>query len=130
MNPFLPPHISGSICPRHQRLRHHHGITYPCQLFQPYCPEVLPASRSQQTAGLIADGVPQDQGQDNASLYDNSYASYVSYDMEDTTDAPAEVCPCDQDIINRYLERHVNGMNDKMTSVTAGIQSIQEMLAN
>ena len=65
---------------------------------------VLPASLGHQTSGLITGSVSQGQGQgqdeDHASLHSTSHASYTSYDMEDTTEAPAEVYCHDQAQIN------------------------------
>ena len=74
-------------------------------------------------AGLL-DGVPQGQEQDDLDDLDESYESY---DTEDVTDATHD---CDQRQINQYLERRVKGMNNRMSSVLAGIQLIQDMLTN
>ena len=69
--------------------------------------------------------VPQGQGPEDASHYDGSKASYESYDLEDTG-----AVLHDQAQINRWLGSCIDGMNDRMTSVLVGIQSIQEMLAD
>ena len=61
-------------------------------------------------------GIPQGQGPEDAGYYGGSQASY----MEDVVDVPH-----DQAWINCWLESQVDGMNNSMTSILAGIQSIQ-----
>ena len=48
---------------------------------------VLPASLGHKISGMITDGVPQGQCQDNVSLYSTSHALHVIYDIEDVNKA-------------------------------------------
>ena len=72
--------------------------------------------------------VSQGQGQDSVNLLSTSHVSYESYDIDGTLDASANMISHDQAKVNRYLQNWVAGMNDKMTIVTAGIQSLRESL--
>ena len=65
---------------------------------------MLPALLGHQVSGIATDGVSQNQGQDNASIYSTVHVSYGSYDIEDAAEAPAGVCPRYQAQINHYLE--------------------------
>ena len=67
-------------------------------------------------------GIPHRQVQEDLNDLDEHYDSY---DAEDAVEVPSN-----QAQINCWFASRVDGINKKMSSVLAGIQSIQDILAN
>ena len=80
----------------------------------------LPTSLVHGVSGLLTYSVPEDQFDDDGSLYSTSNILDVSYDLEGLT-GTSDVCGSHtQDEINAWVECNMCDMVNEMTSISNG----------